>query len=210
MTSLSLCHAPRPAGATRAAGRHRKPVLQAQLRLATEDDRPALLELHRCALLALVRGHYTAAQVRSLLRHSRTLDPALIADRTYSVAELDDRIVACGGWSLAAPGDPDTGEFGAPQAGDARAPLIRAMYTRPSYERRGLGRQVLAAAERAASCHGDQPIELDATLAGVPLYLSAGYEPIGESDWRMPDGERIALVRMRKRHLPRKPGLSPV
>lgn len=55
MTSLSLCHAPRPAGATRAAGRHRKPVLQAQLRLATEDDRPALLELHRCALLALVR-----------------------------------------------------------------------------------------------------------------------------------------------------------
>ena len=172
---------------------------RARLREATEDDRPALLALHRAALVSLSRGHYSEAQIQSLLRHVQTLDASLIADRTYLVAELDGRIVACGGWSARSPGYlPVFGQTRANTEGP-RAPLIRAMYTLPSYARRGLGRQILAAAEHSALSRSAQALELDALLGGLPLYLAAGYEPLGRSSWRLPDGEQIAIVRMRQR-----------
>lgn len=209
MTPPAICLPLPPTSAARPAGLPAQPASQARLRVATEDDRSALLALHRCALLTLSQGHYTDAQVRSLLRHVPTLDPSLIAERTYFVAELEGQIVACGGWSDRAPGYLHAGEFDRTKAGDPCAPLIRAMYMRPSHARRGLGRQVLSAAQHAASLRCDRPLELDALLAGVPLYLSAGYEPIGESDWRLPDGERIAVVRMRQRRAPHRAGPRP-
>lgn len=51
----------------------------------------------------------------------------------------------------------------------------------------------------AQRCHAADTPELDALLGGVPLYLAAGYEPLGRSTWQLPDGEEIAIVRMRKR-----------
>lgn len=182
-------------------------ALQARLREATEDDRPELLALHRAALVSLSRGHYTEAQIQSLLRHVPTLDASLMTDRSYLVAELDGRIVACGGWSARTPGYlPVFGQARA-KPDEARAPLIRAMYTHPAYARRGLGRQILAAAERAAMSRCSQALELDALLAGVPLYLSAGYQALGRSSWRLPDGEEIAIVRMRQRRSQPKSGM---
>lgn len=172
---------------------------QARLREATEGDRPALLALHHAALHNLGRGYYTEAQIRSLLKHVPTLDASLIADRTYFVAELDDQIVACGGWSARTPGYASSSEPAGTDPDEPRAPLIRAMYVRPSHARRGLGRQILATAERAAMSRCGHPPELDALLGGVPLYLAAGYEPLGRSTWQLPDGEEIAIVRMRKR-----------
>ncbi|MBX3604614.1 MAG: GNAT family N-acetyltransferase [Piscinibacter sp.] len=182
-------------------------TLQARLREATEDDRPELLALHRAALVSLSLGHYTEAQIQSLLRHVPTLDASLLADRSYLVAELDGRIVACGGWSARIPGYLPVFGQGCASPDKARAPLIRAMYTHPAYARRGLGRQILAAAERAALSHCSQALELDALLAGVPLYLSAGYQPLGRSSWRLPNGEEIAIVRMRQRRSQPKSGM---
>lgn len=180
---------------------------QARIREATEADRPELLALHRSALVSLSRGHYTEAQVQSLLRHVPTLDASLIADRTYLVAELDGRIVACGGWSARAPGYlPAFGQERA-DGDDSHGPLIRAMYTLPAHARRGLGRRILAAAEHAAMARCARPLELDALLGGLPLYLAAGYEPLGRSSWRLPDGEEITIVRMRKAQPQQKAGM---
>lgn len=137
---------------------------QARLREATEGDRPALLALHHAALHSLGRGYYTEAQICSLLKHVPTLDGWLITDRTYLVAELDGQIVACGGWSARTPGYQSSAAPAATNADEPRAPLIRAMYVRPSHARRGLGRQVLDAAERAAMSRHAQPPELDALL----------------------------------------------
>lgn len=164
-------------------------------------DGAALLALHHAALTSLGRDHYSEAQVRSLLRHMPTLDTRLITDRTYWVAEIDSQIVACGGWSARTPGYVVCAHTRT-RCGEPRAPLIRAMYTHPSHARRGLGRQILAAAERSARSRSVQALELDALLGGVPLYLAAGYEPIGRSTLRLPDGERIAVVRMRQRRSP--------
>lgn len=174
---------------------HGAPVL---LRRATFADVPALRALHRAALAGLARGHYTARQVDSLLRHLPTLDQTLISDRTYFVAEAAGRIVACGGWSARVPAYQRVLDAVQPAANDALHPvLIRAMYTDPAWSRRGLARRILAAAEDDASGES-RPIELDALLPGVPLYLKAGYLPLRTHALVMPDGEAVPVVRMRK------------
>jgi GNAT superfamily N-acetyltransferase len=169
------------------------------LRKATSDDAPQLLELHRAALTVLARSHYSAQQIDSLLRYVPTLDDALIDDRTYFVAEADGRIVACGGWSLRAPGyQPVLGQERQAPGSGARPALIRAMYTHPDWSRRGLGRRILDAAEKEARKQVDE-IELDALLPGLPLYAAAGYLPVRNHAMRFPDGEAVPVIYMRKR-----------
>ena len=52
------------------------------------------------------------------------------------------------------------------------------MYTHPAFKRRGVGRLILAEAEKAAAAEGFRRVELMATLAGVPLYRACGYAEI--------------------------------
>jgi N-acetylglutamate synthase-like GNAT family acetyltransferase len=66
------------------------------------------------------------------------------------------------------------------------------------WTRRGLGRRILEACEAAARREGFTRLALVATLAGVPLYLAYGFEPMGEHDVTMPDGVAIPCVSMEK------------
>ena len=82
------------------------------------------------------------------------VDSRLIDDGTYYVLEDPaGRLFACGGWSRRATlfgGDHSAGRD-ARLLDPANEPArIRAMYTDPSYARRGLGRQVLGLCEDAA------------------------------------------------------------
>jgi GNAT superfamily N-acetyltransferase len=170
------------------------------LRKATFADAFALVGLHRASLTGLARSHYSARQIDALLRYVPTLDEALIEDRTYFVAEAEGRIVACGGWSARPPGyQPVLGPSRPSQGTDVGASrvLIRAMYTHPAWSRRGLGRRILAAAEHEAR-RESRPIELDALLPGLPLYLRAGYIPLKTQALELPDGQSLPVVRMRK------------
>ena len=169
------------------------------LRTARADDAPALLMLHRTALECLARAHYSRSQLRSLLQHVPTLDDALIADRSYLVVEAEGRLVACGGWSFRDPGYAQVMQLAASGANvcGTRA-LIRALYTHPRWTRRGLARRILRRAEAAAIRLGATTLELDALLSGVPLYRSAGYATVATRDAALPDGERMAVVAMRK------------
>ena len=68
------------------------------LRLATEADRPALTALMKRAIDALQTDFLTAEQVAA--SHAfMGMDPELIADGTYFVAEEDGIPLGCGGWS---------------------------------------------------------------------------------------------------------------
>ncbi len=69
------------------------------IRLATEDDIPALEELIPLSVHGLQSAHYTAAQRQAALGPVFGVDRALIQDGTYFVVELDNRVVGCGGWS---------------------------------------------------------------------------------------------------------------
>ena len=146
-------------------------------------------------------GYYTPAAVEAAVRYVCVPDRELIEDGTYLVAELDGRLVGCGGWSLrrkayAGPADHRTDA-------DLLDPLteptcIRAMFTAPDVARRGVGRAILAAAENAARAAGFSRARLGATLSGEAFYRRSGYGEIGRETAALPDGTAFAVVLMAK------------
>ena len=67
------------------------------LRLATEQDIPALGQLIPLSVRALSVGYYTDRQIESALTHVFGIDSQLIADGTYYAASENDQLVGCGG-----------------------------------------------------------------------------------------------------------------
>ena len=168
-------------------------------RPARHDDVPALLPLIAAATAELQKGFLDEAQIRSS-RAIMGLDTQLVEDGTYYVVESGGVLAGCGGWSRRATlygGDHSAGRDAA-LLDPARDPArIRAMYTRPAFARRGVGRLVLARCEEAAAAEGFWTLELMATLAGRPLYASAGFEVV-EHVVEAAGGVPVPLVRMRK------------
>src|SRR5258705_4275173 len=129
------------------------------------------------------------------------LDTQSIEDGTYSVIESGGRIVGCGGWSRRATlfgGDHSAGRDVALLDPRKDAARVRAMYTDPSFARKGVGRLILKLCETAASHEGFSRVELAATLAGEPLYRACGYEDIERFAADTPSGTRVPLIRMGK------------
>ena len=168
-------------------------------RLARREDLPLLLPLIERSITELQKGFLDEAQIRSS-RAIMGVDTQLIDDGTYFVVELDGQIVGCGGWSRRATlygGDHSAGRDAGlldPRTDPAK---VRAMYTHPSFSRRGVGRLILERAEQAARAEGFTTLELMSTLAGQPLYEAAGFVPVERVD-DPAGGTPVPLVRMRR------------
>ncbi|QDZ06668.1 GNAT family N-acetyltransferase [Sphingomonas panacisoli] len=170
-------------------------------RIATAEDIPAIAALMDRAIAELQRAYLSDTEIAAS-RNSMGLDTQLIADGTYVVVEEAGRIVGCGGWSWRATlygGDHNPALRNAAPLDPAKdAARIRAMYTDPDYVRRGIGRMVLAANEASATAAGFCRAELMATLAGEPLYLACGYEPIERVEKMSDGGVPVPGVKMGK------------
>ena len=171
------------------------------IRKAVPADLPEIERVMRASMAALGRAFYDEQQLASALRYIAIPDRALIEDGTYFVVEEDGRIAACGGWSkrkklYSGPASEDEAEGWLDPAVDAAR--VRAMFVDPAHARRGLGRQILEAAEADALRAGFTRLELMATLPGVPLYTASGYEPVEDVTVELPDGVRLGCVRMRR------------
>src|SRR5215218_7744867 len=151
-------------------------------RLATADDVPALDPLVRAAIEELQKGFLDGAQIRS--SHAiMGIDRQLIDDGTYFVIESGGLPVGCGGWSRRATlygGDHSGGRDSALLDPSKEPARVRAMYTRPGFTRRGIGRLILSLCESAAAAEGFTRLELMSTLSGRPLYAAVGFEAIEE------------------------------
>ena len=184
-----------------------------QIRLATEDDIPALHALIEASVRGLQADDYTPAQIEGALGTVLGLDTQLIADRTYFLAEVPIRnqkeIAGCGGWSKRKT------LFGADR-GPRREPAlldpatdaakVRAIFVHPHFARRGLGSVILATVEDAARAAGFSRFEMGSTLTGVPLYRLKGYVEVEQIAVPLHNGESLPVVRMVKgdvRHWPR-------
>lgn len=171
------------------------------LRFARSADAAAIERLMKRSARALSVGFYDAVQTASVERYIATLDPDLIADATYFVADADGgELAAAGGWSRR-----DKLYTGTAIAGDARLldPVreparVRAMFVDPAWARRGLGRAILDRCEAAARVEGFTAVELMATLPGEPLYAACGYAVVERTELVLPDGVRIGAARMRR------------
>lgn len=172
------------------------------IRKATPDDIPAVERCMRESIRVIGSRSYTPEQVESTLRYTGRLDPQLVADGTYFVAESDGEIVGCGGWSrrgklyAGSAARPDDDRLLDPATEPAR---IRAMFVDPRYERRGIGREILRRSEEAARVEGFRILELMAMKSGEAMYAACGYEPVEPWDAVLQDGVILDGTVMRKR-----------
>jgi predicted N-acetyltransferase YhbS len=174
-----------------------------EIRLATEQDIPALEKLIRASVTGLSVQYYSPAQITSALSHIFGVDTQLIRDETYLIAEVDKQIAGSGGWSKRKT------LFGGDQSKSAaldplldpvtEAARIRAFYVHPQWSRKGIGSLILKSCEDAAREAGFRKVELAATLPGEPFYSARGYEPAEEIRLDTPDGESLPALRMTKR-----------
>jgi GNAT superfamily N-acetyltransferase len=174
------------------------------IRLARLGDAETLRPLMHAAIGELLRPFLPPDKVEAS-REVMGLDTQLIADGTYYVVEHDGLPVGCGGWSRRATlfgGDHSAGRSAALLDAKTDAARVRAMYTRPGWTRRGIGRLVLDACESAAAAEGFWACELAATVAGEPLYRACGYAMVEPFEVLTSTGLTIPLLRMRKSLFP--------
>lgn len=168
-------------------------------RLATRDDLPALTPIVDAAIAELQRAYLDEQQIESS-RAIMGVDTDLIDDGTYFVVESGAEIAGCGGWSRRATmygGSHSPGRDSALLDPKVDAARVRAMYTNPTYARRGVGRMILELCESAAAAEGFTRLSLVSTLSGEPLYSAYGFRPLE----RVEDdtgGAAVPLVRMEK------------
>jgi len=185
-----------------------KSIYHGPLRLARMEDVPALAVLIPLSVRALQAAYYSPAEMEAALDNAIFgVDRQLIRDGTYFVAEQNGVIIGCGGWSRRSSmcgGDRDRkGEDALldPQKNPAR---IRAFFTHPKWARRGIGRSIMTACERAVIAAKFSRIEIVATLAGEPLYASFGYQVVERYGLPMANDMTLPVVRMTKDCLPNK------
>jgi GNAT superfamily N-acetyltransferase len=177
------------------------------LRLADEEDIPALHALIEASVRGLQAGDYTPAQIEGALGTVLGLDTQLIRDRTYFVAESPAQdsnrglLAGCGGWSKRKTlFGADRGPGREPELLDpaADAAKVRAIFVHPDFARRGLGSLILATVEEAAAQAGFRRYEMGSTLTGVPLYRLKGYITLETIDVPLANSERLSVVKMVK------------
>jgi GNAT superfamily N-acetyltransferase len=176
---------------------------QPQLRVALPSDAPEIDAVMKASTAGIFPAFYNERQTASALRFVADVDPMLLADGTYFVLETEGDMVACGGWSRRArayTGSGDSEDGARLLDPTTEAAHVRAMFVRPDWTRRGLGRRIMAASEDAARREGFRELQLVATLPGIPLYEAMGFVPVGEvEDIVLSDGVLLSCLEMRKR-----------
>ena len=171
------------------------------MRVATSEDGAKVEALMKESAAEIFPHYYDAQQVASAVRYVAEVDPMLLEDGTYFLFESGGELVACGGWSRRArpyAGSLPTGADDRILDPAAEPANVRAMFVRPDWTRRGLGRRIIEECEAAARREGYGQLALGATLPGVPLYLACGFEVIEEGEITLSDGVSLGYVSMKK------------
>ena len=169
-------------------------------RLATMDDVPKLTELMNESILELLSPFLNPEQVSASFEFMG-VDSQLIEDQTYFVICENEEIVGCGGWSrrnTLCGGNHSVGRDATlldPRTQPAR---VRAMYTCPKHQRRGIGRMIIKLCEEKALQCGFSSMVLLATLAGKQLYKSCGYVELCRTEVYSKSGVAVPAVKMAK------------
>jgi GNAT superfamily N-acetyltransferase len=176
-----------------------EPAVTLQARLATRDDLPSIHPLVVAAIEELQRGFLDPDQIEAS-KAIMGVDTQLIDDGTYFVVTSDGRLAGCGGWSRRATlygGGHSPGRDSALLDPATQAARVRAMYTHPTFARRGVGRLILSLCEHAAAAEGFVRLELMATMSGRPLYEAYGFSAI-EAVEDASGGVAVPLLKMAK------------
>ena len=170
-------------------------------KIATLADIPTIEKLMQLSINQLLGPLLTKEQLEASF-DSMGLDDQLIKDGTYFMIFNGDVFVGCGGWSnretlFGGNHTPNRdSNFLDPIKDSAR---IRAMYTHPSWARKGIGSLVMHLGENAARKLGFKKCELMATQSGKLLYETQGYKPIEDILYETETGKTVPMIRMEKK-----------
>lgn len=173
-----------------------------EIRRANADDISAISTLIAESVRGLGKGYYTGEQIELSINSVFGVDVELIADGTYFVAEIDSKIIGCGGWSkrrtLYGASVYEHSRDSEMLDPDHDAAKIRPFFVHPSEARQGIGRAILDMCETEMKSSGFVRAEMMATLPGVPLYSACGYVRAESVAVPLGIGVSIECVRMTK------------
>jgi GNAT superfamily N-acetyltransferase len=171
------------------------------IRKAIMEERDAIQELIAASARHLSREHYDDLQIETAITTVFGVDTDLIEDGTYLVAEIDDQVVGCGGWSKRKTlygGDQYRSRDTAYLDPKSEPAKIRAFFIHPDHARKGIARAILNQCETEARADGFRALELMATLPGIEFYKSVGFIETGNFDLDLTEQVKLELVPMRK------------
>ena len=153
------------------------------VRLLRDDEIRQYLEIHERAIRGLAVSHYSQDDIQGWVvpptdENLRRL--TLNADREIRlVAELDGRPVGIG---ALVPAESE----------------LRAVYVSPESARQGCGSALVQEIERIAREKRVGRLTLHASLNAERFYADLGYDVLERTDVVLPNGRRMAAVRMGK------------
>ncbi len=114
--------------------------------------------------------------------------PELLASRRYFLAmDTAGRVLAAGGWSVAAPGA---------AAGTQDTGQVRHVATDPEVARQGIGRALMTAVMQDAAAAGMQWLDCLSTRTAVPFYAALGFRVLYPTEVPFGPGIAFPAVRM--------------
>lgn len=172
------------------------------VRLAYLTDMPQLLKLQYRAGQTMIAGQYGPEEMEYFLQHIGAVDVRMVAEGRFYVAEIDDRIVGCGGW-WPTERRPEVHRLGGlsaePGAMVERTATVRALYVDPSERHHGVAQRIAEAIRRAARSQNIYRFEVLSPLPSEGFFIELGYRSVEQFNMTLPQGLEIPLVHMTMR-----------
>lgn len=121
----------------------------------------------------LLRPYYSADRLRIAAPLISRPNRRPMASGRFYVADLDVRVIGCGGWSHEAPGT------GKRERGLAH---LRHFAVHPDHNGKGVGSAIIERCVEAARAEGVVDMECQATLMAETFYLHNGFDTVGFVD----------------------------
>ena len=168
--------------------------------IANLEDIPQIQVLMASSISTLLGELLNDHQLEAA-KESMGLDTQLIEDGTYFLVKKDEVLIGSGGYSYR---KTLFGGNHTPNRSDdllvpgIDAAKVRAMYTDPSWIRKGVGTYILNLAENSIVQLGFNKAELMATVSGILLYEKRGYEVVEEIEYESKLGNKVPMYKMEK------------
>mgnify|MGYP003315694008 FL=1 len=168
--------------------------------IANLDDVPQI-EVLMASSISTLLGELLNDHQLEAAKESMGLDTQLIEDGTYFLVKKDEVLIGSGGYSYR---KTLFGGNHTPNRSDdllvpgKDAAKVRAMYTHPSWIRKGVGSYILNLAENSISQSGFNKAELMATVSGILLYEKRGYKVVEEIEYESNLGNKVPMYKMEK------------
>ncbi len=154
------------------------------LRTATPADAAGIEAVLAASYPVLLAPDYPPEILAATLPRMIRANPALLTSGTFHVVEVAGTIVACGGWTPAAPQGALTPGLG----------HVRHVATHPDHLRRGYAAAILARAAGEARDAGLGRLAAASTLTAAPFYAALGFKPLLRETLEIAPGHPFAVI----------------